>query len=229
MTETEWLACTDPRPMIGFLGDRPSTRKLRLFACACCRTQWDRIEDEDVRKAIEAAERYADGLIRDSTVTNWYRRAARARNRVRGVDFIRHDLYQAVIEAALPDQYRGRVALAYWYVTHAMAHANTSSLVPTWNAAREQAATTFPPYLREIIGNPFRETEVDSAWLAWNDGTIPRLAQAIYDERAHDRLPILGDALEDAGCTDAEILSHCRGAGPHVRGCWVVDLLLGRA
>ncbi len=80
--------------------------------------------------------------------------------------------------------------------------------------------------VRDIFGNPFRPVALDPAWLAWNDGTVPKLAQAIYDERAFDRLPLLADALEDAGCTDAEILAHCRGPGPHVRGCWVVDLLL---
>src|SRR5437762_722095 len=60
------------------------------------------------------------------------------------------------------------------------------------------------------------------------DGIIPRLAQAVYEERAFERLPVLADALEEAGCTDAAILDHCRSPGPHARGCWVVDLLLGR-
>ena len=74
----------------------------------------------------------------------------------------------------------------------------------------------------------FRPVALNTAWLAWNDGTIPKLAQAIYDDRAFDRLPILADALEDAGCTDADILGHCRGGGEHTRGCWVVDLVLGK-
>ncbi len=89
--------------------------------------------------------------------------------------------------------------------------------------------------LREIFGNLFRPASLHSAWLAWHDATLPKLAQAIYDERdlpsGHldtTRMAILADALEDAGCTDETILSHCCGAGPHVRGCWVVDLLLGK-
>jgi hypothetical protein len=81
---------------------------------------------------------------------------------------------------------------------------------------------------RCIAGNPFRPVTGNPAWLAWSGGTTPRLAQAIYDERAFGRLPVLADALEDAGCADAEILGHCRGPGPHARGCWVVDLLLGK-
>jgi hypothetical protein len=90
----------------------------------------------------------------------------------------------------------------------------------------ERAAQTL--LLREVFPNPFRPMQIDRAWLSWNDGTIPKLAQAIYDERRFADLPILGDALEEAGCTDADILAHCRGGGEHVRGCWVVDLLLGK-
>jgi hypothetical protein len=82
--------------------------------------------------------------------------------------------------------------------------------------------------LREIFGNPFRPVAVEPSWLRWQDGTVVRIARAIYDERAFDRLPILADALEEAGCTNTDILSHCRQSGGHVRGCWVVDLLLGK-
>jgi hypothetical protein len=84
-------------------------------------------------------------------------------------------------------------------------------------------------YYRDIFGNPFRPVAIDPGWLAWSDGTVRKLAQATYDDRRFDLLPILADALEEAGCTDADILAHCRGPGPHVRGCWVVDLLLGKA
>jgi hypothetical protein len=82
--------------------------------------------------------------------------------------------------------------------------------------------------LRCIFGNPFRLAALDPAWLAWNDGCAPKLAAAIYDGRRFADLPILADALEDAGCCDAAILAHCRAPGEHVRGCWVVDLLTGR-
>jgi hypothetical protein len=82
--------------------------------------------------------------------------------------------------------------------------------------------------LRDIFANPFRHTTLDPGWLIRNGGVVVKLAQGIYAERAFDRLPILADALEDAGCGDADILAHCRGGGEHVRGCWVVDLLLGK-
>jgi hypothetical protein len=79
--------------------------------------------------------------------------------------------------------------------------------------------------MRDILGNPFRPVTIDAAWTS---GTVVKLAQAIYDERAFDRMPILADALEDAGYTNQDILEHCRGGGEHVRGCWVLDLLLKR-
>jgi len=80
--------------------------------------------------------------------------------------------------------------------------------------------------LRDIFGNPFNPVTLDSAWLTAN---VVGLAQSIYDERAFDRLPILADALEDAGCTNADILNHCRQPGEHVRGCWLVDLVLQKS
>ena len=90
--------------------------------------------------------------------------------------------------------------------------------------------------LRDIFGNPFRPVTLDPAVLAWNDSTVVRLAQAAYDERQmpeglfdNSRLAVLADALEEAGCQDLDILSHCRSGGEDIRGCWVIDLLLGKS
>jgi hypothetical protein len=79
--------------------------------------------------------------------------------------------------------------------------------------------------LRDIFGNPFKPVALDPSWRTEADVAI---AEGIYAERAYKRMPVLADALEDAGCSHEDILSHCRGDGPHVRGCWVVDLLTGR-
>jgi hypothetical protein len=79
--------------------------------------------------------------------------------------------------------------------------------------------------VRDIFGNPFRPVAFDPSW---RTSTVVALAEGVYADRAFDRLPILADAIEDAGCDHPDILAHCRGAGPHVRGCWVVDLVLGR-
>jgi hypothetical protein len=90
--------------------------------------------------------------------------------------------------------------------------------------------------LRDVVGNPFRPVALSPSWLTWNDGIVVRLARAAYDERKvpegtldNGRLAILADALEEAGCSDADILGHLRRPGPHVRGCWLVDLCLGKS
>jgi hypothetical protein len=83
--------------------------------------------------------------------------------------------------------------------------------------------------LLDIFGNPFRPVAVEPHWLTWNNATVPAIARHVYDDRAFHDLPLLADAVEDAGCANADLLEHCRGPGPHVRGCWAVDLLLGNS
>jgi hypothetical protein len=83
--------------------------------------------------------------------------------------------------------------------------------------------------LRDIFSQPFRpQPTIASDILTWNDGTVVKIAQGIYDQRAFKNLPILADSLEDAECHNQDILSHSRSVGPHVRGCWLVDLILGK-
>jgi hypothetical protein len=81
----------------------------------------------------------------------------------------------------------------------------------------------------EVFGNPFRPGRIDDYSLAWDGGLVRQLAEGIYEDKAFDRMPVLGDALEDAGCSDEAVLSHCRTQADHVRGCWVLDMILGRA
>jgi hypothetical protein len=104
-----------------------------------------------------------------------------------------------------------------------------------WARGYEEESRAQCGLLRDVVGNPFRPAAVNPAWLSWNGGAVRRLAQAAYVERNLPageldpaRLAVLADALEEAGCADPEILAHLRGPGPHVRGCWVIDLLLGK-
>jgi hypothetical protein len=90
---------------------------------------------------------------------------------------------------------------------------------------KTQPRTAAAPLLRELMGNPFHPVAIDPSWLT---STVRLLAEGIYQEKAFDRMPILADALQDAGCDNDEVLNHCRGPEPHVRGCWVVDLVLGK-
>jgi hypothetical protein len=112
----------------------------------------------------------------------------------------------------------------YEYAVKAVAYSGQDPLQYDATLAETEEASQCG-LLRDIFGNPFRPVAVDPAWRTSN---VTVLAQAIYDDRAFDRLPILADALEDAGCDNADILNHCRQPGEHVRGCWVVDLLLGK-
>jgi hypothetical protein len=96
------------------------------------------------------------------------------------------------------------------------------------DAAPEEARRELCELLRDVFGNPFRPVAFDPAWLGWTGGVVRGLAGTVYEERRFGELPVLADALEEAGCASPAVLGHCRGPGPHVRGCWVVDRLLGK-
>jgi hypothetical protein len=83
--------------------------------------------------------------------------------------------------------------------------------------------------LRDVFGNPFRPIALDPAWLTWHDGLLVSMARQMCESRDFSDMPILADALEETGCSNQDILGHCRSGGEHVRGCWVVDLLLGKS
>ncbi len=213
MTEDEWMACTDPGPMLDFLRDKATDRKLRLFAVACCRDIWDLIPTEASRKAVEASEEYADGRIRRKELVLTRERARQSES----------DLPQWAVMAAS----RPKVAPAW--VAYLAIDARTWVGIQASYAPRRRASPQQCGHLRDIFGPlSFRPVTIDPSVLAWNDRTVPRLAQAIYERRRWRDMPILGDALLDAGCDNDEIVAHCRAGGEHVRGCWVVDLLLGR-
>jgi hypothetical protein len=221
MTESEWLTCTDPTPMLEFLRCKASERKLRLFAVACCRLVLRKVRVSPLaEREVDVAERYADGAASIEELGD-----ARC--------YSNSDAEHACMNAAeiegggiMADCAAGNAAWAGAKHGAEPPHDNGLSLVFKARFAIEQGIQC--NLLRGMIGNPFRPISIDPSWRAWNDGMIPELAKAIYDQRAFDRLPALADALEVAGCHDANILAHCRQPGPHVRGCWVVDLVLGK-
>ena len=210
MTEQEWLACADPTPMLEYLRGKASDRKLRLFACAFGRAVRDS-QHQLGPSTVAVAERYADGLASDQDLASERRRWACSPEE-RGP--VAPSAYDGAWEAVDSLTRYERV----WR------HDPDSYSCISADAVLRRSALL----LRDIFGNPFRTVAINPAWLSWNDGTVKKIAQAIYDERAFDRMPILADALEDAGCTETEILNHLRGPGQHVRGCWVLDLLLGK-
>ena len=212
MTEAEWLAGTNLRSALKYLRRSPGDRKLRLFLCECCRRVWNLL-GEKCREAVETAKRFADGLVSVEEMT-MVRIAAKTDRKCYGVYF-----------AYAP---RPTFADAANTASTLSFHATESAENMEWNKELSAERMAQRGLLHDLFKNPFRPVHWDPAWIMWNNGTVSRIAQAIYDERAFDRLPILADALEDAGCDDADILRHCREPGEHVRGCWVIDLLLGK-
>jgi hypothetical protein len=215
MTEQEWLECTEPMSMFRTLRCRFRHRKLRLFAVACYRCNWHYYTDQRSRDAVEIAERHADGAASDGELRQGYAGASAAHREA----FRIHGKEGACVEwgaacVAAPFAFKA-AENASW-----MSARRRESNVTTGADLNIQAAL-----VRDIFGNPFRPVAADPRWLT---STVIDLAQAVYDEKAFDRLPILADALMDAGCDNEEIIAHCRGTGSHVRGCWVVDLLLGK-
>jgi hypothetical protein len=241
MTEVEWLACTNPAPMLALLSGKVSDRKFRLFACACCRRIWRLLPDRRLRQAVEVSERFADGRA-----TAAERKAARTAAMQAHTDastcldlpilsrkglLVGGSAKQAVSFAA---SRRGAADAVYCcrmaIVTQACAEDSPS---PTrredWHATRAAQFPEFSEMLRDIVGNPFRVPTFDAVCLRWSAGTVPAIARHVYEDNAFHDLPILADALEDAGCTHAELVAHCRRPGGHVRGCWAVDLVLGQS
>ena len=204
--------------MIAAVPGRISARKLRLFGVACCRSVWDCLEDERSRQAVDVAEGVAEGQRSESErYTAWLAARAVAR-RIRNPAVDEPDDYVAACLADAATHAVGPMA-AITRVAGALQTARKNGWCP------ESGGLEVPELLRDIFGNPFRPVAFDAVW---RSATATSLAEAIYTERAFDRLPILADALEDAGCTSADVLEPCRSPGPHVRGCWVVDLVLGK-
>jgi hypothetical protein len=215
MTEAEWLTMTEPHLYLMYPGNLTSPRKRRLFACACCRRIWHLLTDPCYQDAVEVAERFADGLATKDHL-------AKARAAARSLEY---SLTPA-----------GQAASAAFYVTELETPVNMlAPAVEVATAVRravpdsEEAEKLLQcAVLRDIFGNPFRPAVIDLSWLTWNGGTVRQLAEVVCEEGRFADLPILADALEEAGCTEQDILDHCRQPGEHVRGCWVVDLLLGK-
>jgi hypothetical protein len=255
VTEAEWLAATEPRPMLDHLKSQASIRKLRLFEVACCRRIWQFITNAQCRAVVEITDRSADAPVDVEAVLalNYdrltddcggpdepQRTAYMVAGHV-GYSFVRgiHGFPPLTEAQGLP------YALSEWQDAVGTAE-GAARVVALSRRARAKRATSQArdvaeealqcQLLRDLFGDPFRPApEFRPDWLLWNGGAVRTLAEAAYEERQLPegtldpaRLPILADALEDAGCTDAELLGHLRGPGPHVRGCWALDRILGK-
>ncbi len=236
MTEAEWLTSLNVFEIMMALNDDKYNRKWTLFGCACIRRVWHLLKDRRSRDYVEQVEKHVDGAITDQEISDFWDALdadyGHGNKNVHPCFMFYFALRSLVVESA-PAKVADDVA-------EAVGGCIAESLRPTpdgWSVAMTEAwriaeRTERKKQLdlrRDIFVDPFHPLTLDPSCLAWNDAAIPKMAQAIYDDRAFDRLPILADALEDAGCDDPDILAHCRSGGEHVRGCWVVDLLLGKS
>jgi hypothetical protein len=215
VTEVEWLACDDEWRMLEYLRQTPvGKRKPRLVGLACCGFPRP-FSDQRVTAFAEAIADYAEGEVS----------LARVQVR-RGV---------AISEPCLPGAALStydREVLCLDRFAEGSAVKALSDLLAGLRRHREDPALDkwvrpawWCALLRDAFGNPFRPVAVLPEW---RTDTTVSLARTMYESRDFGAMPILADALQDAGCDSAEILDHCRGPGPHVRGCWVVDLVLGK-
>ena len=227
MTADEWETTADLKAMLAVRQVRNRKRPLRLFAVGCCRQLGKWVSDDTLWDALAACERFADGEIKESGLARWVAAVNRAR--------------AAVQDGPRKRDQRSREAALHtiFYTVHnhrcGYTSADGTSNVPLHTlddhsgfSAKELARlrVLFPHLLRDVFGNPFRPVQFAKGW---RSESAVSLARTAYDTRDFTLLPVLADALEEAGCDHAEVLSHCRGPGPHVRGCWVVDLVLGKS
>ncbi|QEL18406.1 hypothetical protein [Limnoglobus roseus] len=242
MTEAEWLAASNPALLLGFLRGSEEYRKFRLFACACARRVVHLVRDERAKAALGFAEQLADrtGAARRGRPAI-HKAGLAACQSLWGQDQGRFDSGELLAHLAESNATHAAVKTAEADATVAAAACTTASLAAAYTTCRPpRFPTPFPPdrgdriadeertqvvLFRDIFGSPFRPVTFSPSWLT---PTAIGLAEAIYADLAFDRLPILADALQDAGCEDIDILAHCRGDWPHARGCWVVDGVLGK-
>ena len=222
MTEAEWLSETaDVFEMRKTPAVQSNRRRFRLFGVACCRELDRWLTHPRVGQVLAAVERYADGKIGDSALRKWNREAEQMRETC--------------------DTRKKRTGwLPEWIAYHAVAYESTSNKYFGWsivadqilrhpevfgNEFIDQLRRRFPALLRDIFGNPFHPVAFSPSW---RTDTTLSLARSMYEAGEFSAMPILADALQDAGCDNTDILSHCRDTSQvHVRGCWVVDLVLG--
>jgi hypothetical protein len=213
MTEAEWLASNDPQELLKYPKRELSRRKVRLFAVGCCARAIELFTDQRTRRLLDMTEQFTDGLVTKSELASASQASRGMIDGTRGwFTLPEHAALGLICAASTSREAVGRAIEAAQYVAYAL---RELPRVSPGNAT----------LVREVFGNPFRPVPFNQAWRTTD---LTRLANGIYAEKAFDRMPILADALQDAGCDNADILDHCRGPGPHVRGCWVVDLVLGR-
>jgi hypothetical protein len=222
-SEEKWQNACDPMLLLDYLRYRLSDRKMRLFACASIRTYWHQLTDPRSKQAIEMVEAFADGNATEDVFQSARLLAIQATNELRRKDPNPNALQREPTTSAnaLGGIFLDQPFYSAINSVQDHPHLNQRDLL-------EPTLKHLSRLLRDLFGSPFHQPKLDPDWLTWNSRTIPSLAERIYSERAFDLMPILADALQEAGCKDERMLSHCREEKIHAKGCWLLDLLLGK-
>ncbi len=228
MTEQEWLNCTDPAPMLEFVQGKVSDRKLRHIMVDYAHALLTWHHDAATREVITILDRYAEGRIAGEGLYDALRPFAAS------CQVLVDEGYPWSVQGARPLHAHVESA-ACWLIRRFLPPEVTVSGLSDLSGLRlsPKDADILDYFqwlvcetLRDVVGiATFRPVTFKAAW---RTPAVVATAEGIYQDRAFDRMPILADALQDAGCDSADILGHCRSDGPHVRGCWVIDLLLGK-
>ena len=225
MTEAEWLTCTDPGPMLEFLERRGSRRKLQLFGVACCRRAWSLSTDARHRDAVEAAERSAVGELGQAEFEAAMQPVVDLWAKCSETEW---GPFRFTTAATRHLEGGGATKYAANFAALGLARLQAEEDSPPWLAALQAEEAFQCSMLRDIFGDPSRPFRLDAGWLSGEGDHPVELARRIDAEGRFDDLPLLADALVRAGCRDRAVIDHSRAPGPHVRGCWVLDALLGR-
>ena len=222
MTEAKWLACRTSRTMLVFLRGKLTVRQSLLIGCGCCRIFWSEITHREFRNTLPILERMVDGIASKKDIAEGRRAANLFMEMCAGAEY------------GVPRRFKTQVARCGAWIVNELYSSDkweawsVAESLENWlvqNNSRSEAVL-LPRIVREIFGNPFRPVFFDPMW---RTSDVMLLAKGIYDERAYDRMPILADALQDADCDSDDILTHLRDAtAMHVRGCWALDLVLGK-
>lgn len=207
MTPSQWESA-DIDSLLATYANDLTPRKLRLLACAFVRSI-PALCSGSSGEAVALAERFADGAASTHQLAS-----ARFGGRFRPG----HAAWAVCWGPDQPPRLMVERTLAWIY-----GFAQHGAHLIGYRLTQLALADRF----RDLAGHLVLSEPIDPAWLAREDGVVVRLARTIQEEKAFDRMPILGDALEEVGCTREEILAHCR-TGEHVAGCWLLDTLLGK-
>lgn len=242
MTEPEWLATDNPFRLFQHVKSRLSARKLQLLACGCCRLL-DPLLTADQQAALGVVERHADGLADNDELQRakeQYYRDVTALTLPTPTGGSMPPTAEAATAEALLAAISVPIDIGLRRVHELVEAAAARAPVGGGRSAAKELRRRMCLVYHEIVGNPFLERRVASPEYRARGGgvtadmlrvgeTARAIAIGVQAEQAFDRLPILADALEDDGCTDTELLDHLRHTSHHLRGCWAVDLVLGKS